>query len=223
MARKKDPPPDTSGECPVWFMTYSDVVTLLMTFFILLLTFASNEPEHFEKMKVTMFGGGGASGVAAEIPDGLDKDSFATRMRPRSARLTMRGTEMPPIMKDAAKSTFGEGLAGLEEEKHREVVDEYTIIVRLSDFATSTGEVSAYGRQHLKMLAKQIRNVPYEVIFEANAAREIDRVTALTDALFNEYSVPSGQFSAIVNEDSVAKQSELAIIIRKHRRSQDGA
>ena len=39
-----------SAEVPTWFMTYSDVITLLMTFFILLLTFATNEPESFERM-----------------------------------------------------------------------------------------------------------------------------------------------------------------------------
>lgn len=223
MAREKTPPPDTTGECPAWFMTYSDVVTLLMTFFILLLTFSSNEPEKFEKMKVTLFGGGGARGVAAVSPDGLDKDSFAMRMRPRAARLTMRGSEMPPLEQDVATKTFGEGLAGLEEEQNREVVDEYTIVVKLSDFVSTSGDITSYGRQHLKMIAQQIRNVPYEVIFESNTVQSIDRIVVLTDVLFEDYSVPSGRFAAIANEHSVAKLNEFAIIIRKHRRSIDGA
>ena len=40
--REKQPPPKPD-EIPAWFMTYSDVITLLMTFFILLLTFATQD------------------------------------------------------------------------------------------------------------------------------------------------------------------------------------
>ena len=63
MGREKKPP-DKPDDIPAWFMTYSDVITLLMTFFILLMTFATNEPERFERMQVSMFGGSGATGLA---------------------------------------------------------------------------------------------------------------------------------------------------------------
>ena len=61
MAKEKEfeMPPDI----PSWVMTFSDVITLLMTFFILLLTFASNTPEKFEQVQVSMFSGGGATGI----------------------------------------------------------------------------------------------------------------------------------------------------------------
>ena len=48
---KKCSCPKPTGEIPAWFMTYSDVITLLMTFFILLLTFSTTEPERFEKVR----------------------------------------------------------------------------------------------------------------------------------------------------------------------------
>ena len=51
MARQK-PFPEPKDDIPAWFMTYSDVITLLMTFFILLLTFATTEPERFRKIDI---------------------------------------------------------------------------------------------------------------------------------------------------------------------------
>ena len=45
-------------------MTFSDVITLLMTFFILLLTFATNEPESFSRIETSMFGGGGTGTIS---------------------------------------------------------------------------------------------------------------------------------------------------------------
>ena len=110
MARDKKPP-DPPGDIPAWFMTYSDVITLLMTFFILLLTFATTEPERFEKsVSSTFSAGGAATGTAGKKLDGNNFDSFINRLRPPAARIAMRGAEMPPIVREPAKATFGDGL-----------------------------------------------------------------------------------------------------------------
>ena len=55
-------------------MTYSDVITLLMTFFILLLTFATTEPERFEKSISSTFAKGAATGTVGNKIDDIDKD-----------------------------------------------------------------------------------------------------------------------------------------------------
>ena len=49
---REKPLPEPPDDVPLWFMTYSDVITLMMTFFILLLTFSTSDPERFEQMKV---------------------------------------------------------------------------------------------------------------------------------------------------------------------------
>ena len=86
MARKKDCCPPQVGDVPVWFMTYSDVITLLMTFFILLLTFASSEPEKFRRMQSVMFGGASGTGSAGGELDALDNDAYVLRQRPPASR-----------------------------------------------------------------------------------------------------------------------------------------
>ena len=92
---KKRPPPEPAGDVPLWFMTYSDVITLMMTFFILLLTFATNEPESYEQMQASMFGGAGAMGIAGDILE--ENDAVLMRQRLRLGRATDRGSEMPPM------------------------------------------------------------------------------------------------------------------------------
>jgi flagellar motor protein MotB len=215
---KGDPPKDTTGEVPLWFMTYSDVVTLLMTFFILLLTFASSEPEQFEKMQITMFGPGGATGFADPMKKGLPQDSFAARIRPKSSRISMEGSEMPPKQEVSKESVDGE-LAGLEEDKTRDIVDEYQVIVPLAEFTSTQGELYPYAKQHLSMLARQLQSMPFEAVFEVSQEANIDRAIACTHYIFQERDVPPGKSAVSWDPLSRATADQMLIIVRQHRRN----
>lgn len=46
--------------CPEWIVTFSDIVSLLVTFFVLLLTFSTLEVKEFEKLAGSLQGGFGA-------------------------------------------------------------------------------------------------------------------------------------------------------------------
>ena len=59
---------EKAADIPEWIVTYSDTITLLMTFFILLLTFATSEPEKFQQLQSVMFGGSRATGMVAPTP-----------------------------------------------------------------------------------------------------------------------------------------------------------
>ena len=155
MARVKEP--EAPADIPSWLMTFSDVITLLMTFFILLLTFATNEPEKFERIQVSMFGGGGATGMAAEAEGPLDYDALLLRERQRSGRISQVGSEMPPIHSDAVYETLNKGVAGLENDEMRELSTQHGVVIPWSLFMTSDGNISPLGQQHLKMLAKHMR------------------------------------------------------------------
>ncbi|MDG2469722.1 MAG: flagellar motor protein MotB [Pirellulaceae bacterium] len=66
MAKERSAPPPKLDSVPAWFLTYCDVIILLMTFFVLLLTFASTEPERFEQIQKTLFSGAGSTGLVGE-------------------------------------------------------------------------------------------------------------------------------------------------------------
>lgn len=196
MAKEKAPEPDNSGDVPEWFMTYSDVITLLMTFFILLLTFASNEPEQFERLKTSMFSGTGGTGVAGERVDGMERESFVVRTRPHVSRLAMRGSEMPPIEEDPPIDTVDKGLAGLEDDEMRPVTPRNAIRLPLSLLLESDqNTVSSVGAQHLKMVARQTRRPGYHLVMGIHPEDDPLPLMSLANFLIRQGGLKPGQIA----------------------------
>ena len=154
---------------PAWLMTYNDVITLMMTFFILLLTFSTTEKEDFERLRVAMFSDGASSGYAGKADAKLDTLVFRTR--PRSGRISRRGSEMPPIASDPTLSTLRNGLASLSTDP-RDPSESVSIVMRMTMLISTNGEVTAFGRQVLKMFATQLKKFPLE--FTMTVGREVD-------------------------------------------------
>ncbi|MCA9085904.1 MAG: hypothetical protein KDA81_17720 [Planctomycetaceae bacterium] len=148
------------GEVPAWFMTYSDVITLLMTFFILLLTFATNEPEFFAKVKVVSFGGGGSTGVTAPSDELLDKDSVVLRERPNSAAISTRGSETPPVHTDPARESLSRGLQSLQTPDLLADASRVRIETNTSMMRDDTGAITEQAVTQLRMLAQQLKTQP---------------------------------------------------------------
>ena len=152
--------PEPKGEVPEWFMTYSDVITLLMTFFILLLTFATNEPEFFSQVKIVSFGGGGSTGVAGESKKMLDKDNLVVRERPNSAAITVRGSEIPPSNMDPATESVSRGLKSLEHPDALADANRVRIETNINLIRDENGEITEQGVTQLRMLAIQLKKQP---------------------------------------------------------------
>jgi len=164
---KRDPEP--SGGIPAWLMTYNDVITLMMTFFILLLTFSTTEKEDFERLRVAMFSDGASSGYAGKADAKLDTLVFRTR--PRSGRIARRGSEMPPITRDPTLSTLKKGLASLSTDP-RDPSESCSIVMRMPMLISINGEITAFGQQVLKMFATQLKKFPLELTM--TVGREVD-------------------------------------------------
>lgn len=69
MARRRRPE-ESSGGSPGWLTTYSDLVTLLLCFFILLFSFSSVDAEKFRSIMASFQGGSGVleGGTSLDIP-----------------------------------------------------------------------------------------------------------------------------------------------------------
>lgn len=178
MAREKTPPEKT-GDVPAWFMTYSDVITLLMTFFILLMTFATNEPEHFQKMQIATFGGSGATGVAGAA-ERVEHDAVLARERPRAARMTMRGSETPSISEEPGMEALGRGLEGLDGPQAFDPSRSYVIEMALADLFDSSGQLTSEGKQHLYTAARRVRGADIRATVRA-APSELERCLKIND------------------------------------------
>ncbi len=205
MPREKVPPPDMSQTVPVWFMTYSDVITLLMTFFILLLTFATSEPETFEQMKVALFGANGATGFASTPDNPIEMDSAVMRYRPDSSRLTSRGSETAPMYDEPALNSMAKGLEGLDQEPRHAIAHNYAVTTELNLLLDATGNVTSTGRQRLRMLARQLQQGPHDLTFQVGSDDHLDAVIKLADLMSDEFGVDPGRIA--VGLDTAAEPS----------------
>ena len=212
MARDKQP--EVPADVPSWLMTFSDVITLLMTFFILLLTFATSEPEQFARMQLAMFGGGGAQGLAGQVPEPNERDSVLVRERPRAGRATLRGSEMPPIHTDPVYESLANGLAGLEEDERRQVSTQHALLMPLHLVFTSDGAISSLGHQQLRMLAKFMRTQKLDVDFLVAQKPDMERARLLASHLFEVESIQPGRLG-IGRDVSMQEPSLLKIVITR--------
>jgi flagellar motor protein MotB len=211
----KKPPPPKQDDIPAWFMTYSDVITLLMTFFILLLTFATTEPEMFEKMQITLFGRG-SNGVAGEVLEGVEKSSLILRDRPPASRLAMKGSEMPPIHSDASTETISAGLAGLDDERCRDPMVTYAIEVPLRLLVSDDNEIHPRGRQLLRMLGRQLRKLPFHAAFVAQDEKTMPRLLALVAHLTDQERVPPAKIGISIDDGTGLAADRIRIVTNWH-------
>ena len=207
--------PDPPAEIPSWIMTFSDVITLLMTFFILLLTFATNEPEMLQLMQVSMFSGGGALGIASRMDSVNDKNSLLVRERPRSARLTLRGSEMPPINSDATTESLAEGIAGLEDEEQRELSTNHSVTIPLALLFSSDGELSSPGKLSARMLARQMRGQPLDVVLLVGDKSELPKAQHLASHLFEEQSIQPGRIGVGLDNGTNVDPGKLRLVLTR--------
>ena len=214
MAKKKPCCEDGPADVPVWFMTYSDVITLLMTFFILLLTFATNEPEHFSRMQIAMFGGGSSSGLAGKSNKPFDHNAILMRERPKSARLTTRGSETPPIDSDPSYQSLDGGVEALEKPHELADADQLSITIPLSLMVDGQGNVTPIGQDQLRMISTQMRRIPMDVRLEVRHPQNINVCLQLAQELTVRRNVAPGRVSIGAGVTSIAPGALRLSLIR---------
>jgi hypothetical protein len=219
MAREKGPEPDSTGQVPLWFLTYSDVITLLMTFFILLLTFSTSEPEHFERMQASLFGGGGATGIAGAPQGSMVLDAIAMRVRPSAGRATLRGSEMPPHYSDPELTSLSTGLSQLEQDNGFDPLESHRALSQMAMFLTDAG-ITPVGEQRLHMFAQQMKRGPYTTVLEVADNATALRVLVLAQHLVEKERVPAGRIAISVAPNAVGRSDVLGIRIVAHHKDE---
>ncbi len=199
--------PPAPVEIPKWFVTYSDVITLLMTFFILLLTFASSEPEDFEKMQAATFGVAGASGIAGPQADGLDKSSLNVRYRPSAARRTTRGSEVAPPEVTPIGASAAKGLDALENSHELAAAERVSTESLIEDMKDSEGRLSARATQQLRLISMQMKGLPLNAELQVSEPDDIDFAVGMARYMQDDLKVESGRLSVSVGHPSASGNS----------------
>lgn len=193
MAREKPDEP-ASGDIPAWFMTYSDVITLLMTFFILLMTFSTTEPENFGRMQVVMFGGGNSSGVARKQKL-MEQDGLVVRIRPSSSRIAKEGSETPPEMTAPARRSVSKGIDALDREEPLAASERFQVNIPISMLRDDNSQPTSYALGLARMLGRQMTNVPVDVRFLAPSVAEAETGVQLASAIYETHNLAPGRLS----------------------------
>ncbi len=142
-----------SGGAPAWLLTYGDMVTLLLTFFVLLLSMAN-----FEKVKVVN------ALNSFQQAMGIMPSLTTVAVMPHVVVPKMGGDQQRrriavKVAKDIAKQVKQKNL----KESVKVKVTETGIAIKLSDpenFLSGSSDLSRKAKKALMLIASRIRNLP---------------------------------------------------------------
>jgi chemotaxis protein MotB len=153
--KKKVEPEEQSDGAPEWMVTFSDCMTLLLTFFVLLLSFSSFDYKIFWRLKVIY-----CEALANTSPSPKsDSDSFKHLAPIKYLKQPDRGSEKPTL-----KRIDQDGL--LEETEEPEDFQNRKVFIVSSKkmFWGKGAAISSEGRDIMSTMASFLKQVPNRVV-----------------------------------------------------------
>ncbi|HZU38297.1 MAG TPA: flagellar motor protein MotB [Gemmataceae bacterium] len=182
-----------SGHGAGWIVTYSDMITLLMACFIMIITFSSKESEKYGRNRDALLSFGSSKGMAGPAHDGLDHDSVIWRVRPPLAHIGTSGSEMPPLHDDPGLEASQEILKSLQKSSDKTLKDSYTLRIPQSLLFEPNGHLSSSAPALLHALALNVRHLPYDVQIEVGDPADTDKAVTLCEYLFQHEMLHPGR------------------------------
>jgi chemotaxis protein MotB len=170
---------DDDPGAPEWMVTFSDCMTLLLTFFVLLLSFSSFDNKIFQRMESAFTEGLSSIGLRTSPRD----EAFLSTPRIVYNQDPERGSEQPTV-DGQYESNPSTSLDFMDFQ------DQKVFLVPSEDVFLGLGtRTSGHGRQMLTDVAALLNAVPNRVIvsehaMEASASDEIGLTRAWTIAQF---------------------------------------
>ncbi len=159
---KKPPPADDTSGAPEWMVTFSDCLTLLLTFFVLLMTFSSIGVETIP----------GLSNAFRRVMPGF---KWADQMYRNNLATIMKRDPVEGALEGSEHATLEQGPGGWLKETtgFRDPYAPRVFLIPSSKiFAGRAATLSPQGREILDVLAAYLNKVPNGVIIgEHRAAR----------------------------------------------------
>lgn len=152
---KKQPESDDAPGAPEWMVTFSDCMTLLLTFFVLLLSFASFDNQVFSDLRVIY-------------------SSALTTIAPTSKRIPRDALRYIPPVKHVNKILEGSETPTKAEESKEGLMDETDLadlkknlvfITPSKDLFWGNGKtLSREGRNIMNLMASFLKEVPGRIV-----------------------------------------------------------
>jgi hypothetical protein len=196
-----------------WIVTYSDMITLLMTLFIVIVTFGSREQDRGSKKLDAIYGGQGGTGAAGPTGQGIGRDSVMVRMSPLG-RTVYSGSQTPPMYADPYPEASGTALKALEEKPLGKLADNYAFRVPSEFMFDSAGKISASGMTLLRTVASAVRRLPFDVQVRVNNRARVPAAAKVVQYLFTNASLFPGRLGVSVSPpEEGARDDEMVIVL----------
>lgn len=235
----KCPPCEGGGGAPEWMVTYSDMVTLLLTFFILLVSMASMDRVKFTAASASLknaFGTGAGSSSQAD---------YKIQTIP-----SIPSTQFAPIQSDSidqVKKRIETEIKALKIQNSVELIqkDDDTIILRMDEavlFQRDQSRISPDAYPLLRQIADILRPIPMSLRIEGhtddtklpkgerdNWDLSTDRAVSVLRFLTKSNLLPLDRMSAVgygdtrpavpnTSEENRAKNRRVDFILRANTR-----
>lgn len=201
---KKQVESDGEPGAPEWMVTFSDCMTLLLTFFVLLLSFSSFDNRIFRSLKV-----GYSTALTTVSPiRKSDRDAFLYIPPIRHIAELRKGSEKP-----TSEQELQDGL--LKETKIINLTTGMAFLISSKKVFWAKGNaLSPEGRRIMDIMALFLRGSPSRVVISENGQTNnqaseyfgLPRALAVLEYLTKERKLNSNRFSISV-EGTLAKKS----------------
>ncbi len=210
---EKQPEPDEAAGAPEWMVTFSDCMTLLLTFFVLLLSFSSFDDRVFRRLKIIYC----TALPRISLITRSDRDAFMPPIVLRHTEDLDRGSEKP---------TLERGLEdGLRKEtesmdiQHRRVL----LIPSKRIFWGNGTAISPDGHKIMAILASFLKKEQEQVVISENGLLNdkdsehmgLPRAWAVMEFLITKQNLDKKRFSisetsTLAQEDSQSGESSFS-------------
>ena len=188
MGKKRKKQPD-SGGAPGWMVTYGDLVTLVLTFFILLFSFSQTDIVKFQAVMSSMQGAlgileGGKQLVAPDAGPAI-QDSEA-----QTAGQKQKLQQMQKQVEQAIQNMEMEG-------RMSTLIDRRGLVIRVVDtalFDSGSADIRPEARQMLVNVVQIIKDVPNDVQIEGHT----DNVPINTFRFPSNWELSSARASSVI-------------------------
>jgi len=158
MTNTKQPESDDSSGAPEWMLTFSDCMTLLLTFFVLLVSFSSFDDHVFRKLKVFF-----AKELSSlDLKKARDKDSFSPSLLFKHEKELDQGSEKPTLLKGSENNLVRDTEPSDFRKRKVFLIESNKIFWGKGVF------ISSKGKGILSTLASYLKEVPNRIVVSEN-------------------------------------------------------
>ena len=184
---------DEAAGAPEWMVTFSDCMTLLLTFFVLLLTFSSFDENVFRKLR-SIFSQS-LSTVSKEVEK--NRDAFTLPTQLQTLKEVDKGSEKPTL-------TRGKESNLKEETEPSDFYNRKVFYISSGRIFWGKGTaISSHGCKTLSAMAAFLREAPSRVVISENGLADeknneqlgLPRAWAVMKYLTEKHGLDKKQFS----------------------------